>query len=185
MQGRLCVQPRHRRESAVPTFTAPAAMPAAGSIFADHLPDTVLRWMHAVWRGPCRLRRPASAAGGRGCRLCRDRPGNFQPRGGKPAGRGSAHHRWPRRCGCLPPACLPAHGAGAAGNAPACSAGGSSDLLDAARETAGLPGAGSAVQRIAGRSCTARWPGRSRKMNIRTFRKQTDYRLPRTQQVRT
>ena len=31
----------------------------------------------AVWRGPCRHRRSASAAGGRGCRLCRDRPGNF------------------------------------------------------------------------------------------------------------
>lgn len=49
-------------------------------------------------------------------------------------------------------------------------AGGSSDLLDAARETADYP-ALEALFKNRWRSCTARWPGRSRKMNIRTFKR--------------
>ena len=73
MQGRLCVQPCHRRDERRASLyrSLPRCLPLV--LFCRPLTGyRACDGRTAVWRGPCRHRRPAPAAGGRGCRIYRD-----------------------------------------------------------------------------------------------------------------
>ena len=165
--GFVC-SPATAEMSAVPTFTAPCRDACRWFYFADRLPDTVLA-MDAPPFGEA----PADTI------RCR-RP--WLPALSRPTGKFSTV-RWkicwplfrpspmaaPMR---LSTTCLSAGAWCRRGwNAPVCSA-------RAAATTCWMPHARPPITRRwkhcsknRWRSCTARWPGRSRKMNIRTFKR--------------
>ena len=163
--GFVC-SPATAEMSAVPTFTAPCRDACRWFYFADRLPDTVLAMDAPLPTPPL-------------CIRCR-RP--WLPALSRPTGKFSTV-RWkicwplfrpspmaaPMR---LSTTCLSAGAWCRRGwNAPVCSA-------RAAATTCWMPHARPPITRRwkhcsknRWRSCTARWPGRSRKMNIRTFKR--------------
>lgn len=168
--GFVC-SPATAEMSAVPTFTAPAAMPAAGSILPTAYRIPCLRWMHR------RLARPLPTPPL--CIRCR-RP--WLPALSRPTGKFSTV-RWktcwplfrpspmaaPMR---LSTTCLSAGAWCRRGwNAPACSARAAATTCWMPHERPPITRRWKYCSKNRWRSCTARWPGRSRKMNIRTFKR--------------
>lgn len=157
--------------SAVPTFTAPCRDACRWFYFADHLPDTVLA-MDAPPFGEAPadtaalhpLQEAVAAGFVETDREIFNRAVENLLAAVPPItdGRADAAVYHLLVCRRMVQARLERSGVQCAG--------GSSDLLDAARETADYP-ALEALLKNRWRSCTARWPGRSRKMNIRTFKR--------------